>query len=103
GRRVGRIGPDLLVAGHHAGSGPRQSARAASSGRRSTPIVTRATASVYVFVPTVSRAISTAGAITAQGLSCRPIRFSLIIVPQLAAGGGWPKPRKARPAMITIE
>ena len=43
------------------------------------------------------------GTITAQGLSWRPIRFSLIIVPQLGAGGGWPKPRKRRPAMITIE
>src|SRR5215472_12618072 len=98
-----RIGAKVFLAGHHACSGPRSSRSAASSGRRSTPIVTLATASVNVLVPMVSKAISTAGAITAHGLSCRPIRFSLIIVPQLAAGGGWPKPRKARPAMITIE
>src|SRR5207253_640541 len=69
-RPESRTGANLLVAGHHACSGPRSSRRAASSGRRSTLIVTRATASVNVLVPTVSRAISTAGAITAQGLSC---------------------------------
>ena len=41
--------------------------------------------------------------ITDHGFSASPTRFSLIIVPQLAAGGGWPKPRKASPAMMTIE
>ena len=68
------------------------SSRTASSGRRSTPIVTRAMASVKVLVPIVSRAISAAGTITAHGLSARPLRFSLIISPQLAAGGACPKP-----------
>jgi hypothetical protein len=58
---------------------------------------------VNVLVPIVSRAISAAGTITAHGLSGRPLRFSLIIRPQLAAGGAWPKPRKASPVMITIE
>ena len=59
------------VAGHAASRGPRSSSRAASSGRRSTPMATRAIASVYVFTPMVSRAISTAGAITAHGFTAR--------------------------------
>ena len=59
------------VAGHAASRGPRSSSRAASSGRRSTPMATRAIASLYVFTPMVSRAISTAGAITAHGFTAR--------------------------------
>ena len=88
---------DRVGAGHVRRSGASSSISAASSGLRSTPIATRATASVNVFVPMVSTAIRTAGTMTAHGLDGRPIRFSLIIVPQLGAGGGWPKPRKARP------
>ncbi len=51
----------------------------------------------------VSNAIMAAGMITAHGLRARPARFSLIIIPQLAAGGCWPKPRKASPDMMMIE
>src|SRR5215470_10643801 len=102
-RRRGRALLRGKTAGHRDCPGVRSSSRTASSGRRSTPIVTRAMASVNVLVPIVSRAISTAGTITAHGLSGSPLRFSLIIRPQLAAGGAWPKPRKASPAMITIE
>ena len=67
--RAGRAG--LAVAGHAASRGPRSSSRAASSGRRSTPMATRAIASLYVFTPMVSRAISTAGAITGHGFTIR--------------------------------
>src|SRR5215470_11674513 len=102
-RRRGRARPRGKTAGHRDCPGVSSSRRTASSGRRSTPIVTRAMASENVLVPIVSRAISTAGTITAHGFSGRPLRFSLIIRPQLAAGGAWPKPRKASPAMITIE
>ena len=66
-------------------------------------MVTRATASVNVLVPIVSTAISAAGTITAHGLRGSPLRVSLIIRPQLAAGGCCPKPRKDSPAMITLE
>src|SRR5215470_5137228 len=97
-RRRGR-----MTGGHRACLGVSSSTRAASSGRRSTPMVTRATASVNVLVPIVSRAISAAGTITAHGLSGRPARFSLIIKPQLAAGGCCPNPRNDSPAMITME
>src|SRR5262249_42258556 len=102
-RRRGRAPPRGETAGHRDCPGVSSSSRTASSGRRSTPIVTRAIAAVNGLVPIVSRAISTAGTMTAHGLSGRPLRFSLIIRPQLAAGGAWPKPRKASPAMITIE
>src|SRR5262249_18619873 len=81
----------------------RSSISAASSGGRSTPIATRANASVNVFVPTVSSATSRTGTMTAHGFSDSPLRVSLITVPQLVAGGGCPKPRNASPAMITIE
>src|ERR1022692_504464 len=97
------IGAEGLAGSHLATAAPRSETSAASSGLRSTPMATRATASVNVFVPMVSSAISAAGTITAHGFTARPIRFSLIIVPQFAAGGGWPKPRKANPAMMTIE
>src|SRR5712675_1230788 len=82
---------------------PSPSARAASAGLRSTPSATRPIASEKRFVPMVSMAIRTDGTITAQGFSDRPVRFSLIMVPQLGAGGDWPKPRNASPDMTMIE
>src|SRR5262249_19694266 len=63
----------------------------------------RATPSVTKFVPTANRAIQTAGTITAQGLSVKPWRFSLIISPQSAFGGWMPKPRKLTPATRAID
>ena len=54
---------------------PMSSTRAATSGRRSTPIATRATASVKVLVPIVSSAMSAAGTMTPQGLLVRPSRL----------------------------
>src|SRR4029077_6749769 len=89
--------------GTRPGVRPRPSTTAASPGRRSTPSATRPIASVKIFVPMVSRAISAAGTITAQGFRASPARFSLIMVPQLAAGGGGPNPRNASPAMTMIE
>src|SRR5438445_4498185 len=90
------------MAGHVDGKGGHRSASSANasrammpSARRSTPSATRATASLKVFVPTVSTAISVAGTTTAHGFSCSPIRFSLIMRPQLGEGGGWPKPRRS--------
>ena len=50
-------------------------------------------ASVKVLVPMVNKAISAAGATTPHWFDSSPIWFSWIIVPQLAAGGGIPKPR----------
>src|SRR5262249_31264905 len=82
---------------------PISSIRAASSGGRSTPIATRAIASVKVFMPMVSKAMSAAGTITPHGFTLSPILFSLIIVPQFGAGGCSPKPRKDRPAITTME
>src|SRR5713226_4361881 len=94
------------AAGFHAtlpSAGARSSMSAASSGLRSTPSATRPIASVRKLVPMVRRAIIAAGMITAQGFSGRPTWFSLIMVPQLGAGGGWPNPRNASPAMMMIE
>ena len=81
----------------------RSSSRAASAGLRPTPIAAWPIASVSRLVPMVSSAIMAAGTITAHGFSGRPVRFSLIIIPQLAAGGCWPNPRKASPDMMMIE
>src|ERR1700722_5403340 len=52
----------------------------------SIPPATLAIESVKVFIPIVSRATNSVGAMTAQGLEARPIRFSLIITPQSAVG-----------------
>ena len=73
------------------------SSRVAVSASRSMPMATRATASVNVLMPIVSRAIRAAGTMTAHGFNTSPMRFSLIMVPQFGAGGGWPKPRNDRP------
>ena len=89
-------------AGHYACSGPSSSTSAASSAdgpRRSPPghrIGERVRADG-------EQGDQYRGSDTAQGLSGKPTRFSLIIVPQFAVGGGWPNPRKASPAMITME
>ena len=44
-----------------------------------------------------------AGTTTAHGFKTSPIRFSLIMMPQFAAGGAWPNPRNESPAMMTME
>ena len=44
-----------------------------------------------------------AGTMTAHGFNTSPMRFSLIMMPQFGAGGGWPNPRNDSPAMMTIE
>jgi hypothetical protein len=51
----------------------------------------------------VRMAMSRIGTTTGQGLAASPMRFSLIIRPQSAAGGCWPNPRKLRPAMRAME
>ena len=50
-------------------------------------------ASVKVFVPMVNRAMSIDGAATPHKFEAMPIWFSLIMRPQLGAGGGMPNPR----------
>ena len=54
-------------------------------------------------VPMVRMPMSTTGTTTAHGWIVRPMRFSLIIRPQSAAGGCMPKPRKESAAMMPIE
>ena len=76
GRRAGRR---QFPVPHSPASGPRSVTSAASSGLRSTPMATRAMASVKVFVPIVSSAISAAGTSTAHGLIGSPTWFSLIM------------------------
>ena len=74
-----------------------------SVARPPTPSEARATESVNVFTPMVNSAMRMAGMSTPHGLAIRPTRFSLIISPQLAAGGCRPKPRKLSPAMTSME
>jgi hypothetical protein len=75
-RGGGSRGDRSLEGAHVPSSWPRLSISAASSGRRSAPIATRANASVKLLIPIVSSAISAAGTMTAHGFCDRPIRFS---------------------------
>ena len=92
-----------LFAGHACSQSDVRQQDGLAPARRSTPMATRAMASVKVLVPIVSRAMSAAGATTRPRLDVQPDLVLLDHVPQLGAGGGMPKPRKLSPAMITIE
>src|SRR5262249_36623740 len=70
---------------------------------RPMPIAARAIPSVMRFMPTVSRPIAATGSSTGQGWIAMPMRFSLIISPQSAAGGCRPNPMKLTAAMGPVE
>ncbi len=67
-RHGGPGGEGVVAHGTTEALRPMSSTRAAASGRRSTPMATRAMASVKVFVPIVSRAMRVAGTMTDHGL-----------------------------------
>ena len=74
GVSLGHVVDGVVGQGTHAAI-PVSSVRA-SSGRFSTPMATRATASVNVLIPMVSRAMRMAGTATAQTFRDKPMRFS---------------------------
>ena len=67
------------------------------------PIRARARPSAIRLVPMVRMPMSSTGTTTGDGWMTRPMRFSLIIRPQSAAGGCRPKPRNESAAMRPIE
>lgn len=54
-------------------------------------------------VPMVRRPIASTGRTTGHGWTVSPLRFSLTISPQSAAGGWSPKPRNESDAISAIE